>query len=104
MAQNRPARLDKPSWRRNLAKRLPRPAYRNGKIQRACRRAMGARETATTSELVRIAYVRRVLLHGKPLRPDQYRHVHRAMEQIGAVRIRRGGGRGRPWIWALKHG
>src|SRR5262249_6200928 len=48
-----------PTWRRNLSRRLPKPAEGNGRVQRACRRALLVHGTASTSDVIAWAYAQR---------------------------------------------
>jgi hypothetical protein len=49
-----------------------------------------------------IAYARRKLLHGLPVRRHHYRLATSALERI-AVRVKHLPNRpGRPWLWVLK--
>jgi hypothetical protein len=86
--------------RRNLSRRLPKPAQGNGRVQRACRRALLVHGTASTSEVIAWAYARRLLIGGDGRRNDFNRAVRRALEAVGAVKVRRAATIGKPWIWA----
>jgi hypothetical protein len=86
-------RLQITAQRRNLSRRLPRPARGNGHVQKACRRALWALQTASTSTIIEWAYV------GERRRKDFNLAVRRALESIGAERIGRAATAGRPWIW-----
>jgi hypothetical protein len=91
------------SWqsasRRNLSKRLPKPALGRGRVQRMARRAFLAEgPELTTTAILDWAYVRR---RGSPLPLGLYWSLHRALAAIGAVRVRRSGERGNPWVWRL---
>ena len=87
---------------RNLAQRPVRPAAGNGRLQRAVRRALLVGDgEVTTAQVADWGYVRRLLVQSA-LEPQHYRHLRRALRQIGAVPIGRAGGRGRPTIWRFK--
>jgi hypothetical protein len=88
------------TWSRNLAHRPRAPAAGNGRLQRAVMRALivGNGQT-TTASAATWAYVRRMLTRPR-LQPQHYRHIRRALRQMGAVPIGRStGGRGRSLIW-----
>jgi hypothetical protein len=87
----------------NLTKRPAKPAQNRGRIQRQIRLAfvMLGKSTVTTAELAEFTHGHLTLL-GEKLSPDHYRHIHRACLQIGAVRVGRADGRGRPMIWRWK--
>jgi hypothetical protein len=92
-------RLQITAQRRNLSRRLPRPARGNGHVQKACRRALWALQTASTSTIIEWAYARELLIVGERRRKDFNLAVRRALESIGAERIGRAATAGRPWIW-----
>jgi len=52
-------------------------------------------------EIIEYAYARRLLLGKESLRRTFRRACRRALESIGAIRIRRLHSIGRPWIWAM---
>jgi hypothetical protein len=72
--------------RRNLSRRLPKPAQGRGRVQRACRRALWVLETASTSDVIAWAYGRRLLIWGDRRKNDFDRAARRALEAIGAIR------------------
>jgi hypothetical protein len=86
---------------RNLPQRPAKPALNNGRVQRAARRAFYVGEIVSTADVVQIAFVRKLLLHGRRAEPHDYLLARRALELI-AVRIGRAGGRGRPVQWRLR--
>jgi hypothetical protein len=88
-------------WRRNLSRRLKRPALGNGRVQKAARRALWALGTASTSQIIEFAYARRLLMLGEKRKNDLNRAARRALLAIGARRIGRASTRGRPWRWRL---
>jgi len=79
-----------PSWRRNLSRRLPNPAGGRGRVQRACRRALWALETALTPDVIAWAYGRRLLVCGDKRKNDFNRAARRALVTIGRGQGRRG--------------
>ena len=88
-------------WRRNLSRRLKRPALGNGHVQKAARRALWALGTASTSQIIEFAYAGRLLMLGERRKNDLNRAARRALLAIGARRIGRASTRGRPWRWRL---
>src|SRR5215831_17245444 len=90
-----------PSWRRNLSRRLPKPAEGRGRVQRACRRALLVHGTASTSEVIEWAYAQRLLIWGDPRRNDFNRAARRALVAIGAVKVGRAQTIGRPHLGRL---
>src|SRR6266702_539179 len=91
-----------PTWRRNLSRRLPKPAQGRGRVQVACRRALvmyGG--MASTSDVIAWAYARRLLIWGDPRRNDFNRAARRALVAIGAVKVGRAQTIGRPHLWRL---
>jgi hypothetical protein len=96
------ARLKKPAWKRNFKRKLPRPAQSNGRLQRACRRALWAHDVVSTSVAMDWCYWR---LQWEERRPNHLNlAVRYAMKTIGAVRIGRARTRGRPWLWRAPKG
>ena len=87
---------------RNLAHRLPAPAKGNGRVQVAAKRVLSLAEEVSTADAIQFSHVRRILLAGLPLKPQHYRAVRRALRQIGAIPVGRGGGMGRPTLWRLR--
>jgi hypothetical protein len=87
--------------RRNLSRRLPKPAECRGRVQRACRRALLVHGTASTSDVIAWAYARRLLIWGDPRRNDFNRAARRALVAIGAVKVGRAQTIGRPHLWRL---
>jgi len=90
---------------RKMPEKLPAPCAGRGRAQRAAKRAAllaGAR-LITMGDVLAVAYARRKLLHGLPLRRHHYRLASRALELI-AVRVKRSPtGSGRAWLWRLRH-
>src|SRR5262249_25237699 len=84
----------------NLAQRPPKPAQGRGRIQRMARRLFIVGATVTTRQLCEWAYCEGLLLNGKRLKPDDYRHCRRALVSLGAKAIGRGAGRGRAMRWS----
>jgi hypothetical protein len=85
----------------NLSRRPAKPALGNGAVQKACRRALWALGTASTSSIIEFCYARRLLLLGARRKNDLNRGARRALVAIGARRIGRASTRGRPWRWRL---
>jgi hypothetical protein len=96
---NARTRLKIPGWRRNLLRRLAKPALGNGRVQRQCRRALWAHGTVSTSDAIAWSY--RELMWGAPRRNALNVAARRALESIGAVRVGRAKTIGRPWLWRL---
>src|SRR5215469_9507746 len=85
----------------NIAQRRPpKPSQGRGRIQRMAQRLFILGATITTRQVAEWAYVEPLLLCGKRLQPHDYRHCRRALRQLGATPIGRGGGRGRAMRWA----
>jgi len=84
----------------NLRQRPLRPAAGNGRLQEMARRLLDLRGRVTAPEVVEYAYADRLLLRRERCRRWFYWASHRALESIGAVRIRRLSSIGRPWVWA----
>jgi hypothetical protein len=95
------ARPQIPASHRNLSRRPAKPARSRGRLQVAARRALWMLEKASTSDVIAGAYGRQLLIWGERRRNDFNRAVRRALESIGAVRVRRASTPGRPWIWRL---
>ncbi|PWT84404.1 MAG: hypothetical protein C5B56_15640 [Proteobacteria bacterium] len=73
------------------------PGRGRGRIQRAIRRkAFLSGGFVSTGDVARAAFVRRLLLHGRRLRPDHYRQVRRILRLI-AIPIGRAPGRSILW-------
>jgi hypothetical protein len=72
-----------------------------GRVQRAARRATLTGDLITTADVLAIAYARRTLLRGRPLRPYDYWLATAAL-RLCAVRVRRAPTHGRPWLWRLR--
>src|SRR5262245_24604310 len=85
----------------NLSRRPARPAAGNGALQRMADRLLGLRGMVTVREVVEYAYAHRLLLGKERIRATFRRAVRRALESIGAIRIRRLNSIGRPWLWAM---
>ena len=87
-----------------MPQKLPAPCLGRGRVQRAAERvALLAGGLMSTSEVMAVAYARRTLLRGLPLRPCDYRRAWRALERI-AVRVKRSPtGSGRAWLWRLRN-
>jgi len=99
------ARQKIPTWCRSFALRPERPAANNGRVQKACRRALIAYDgQCSTSDALEFAYALR--LHRGDRRRNEFpRAVRLAMRAIGAKRLKRSKtGRGRPWIWGMNMG
>src|SRR6516164_4388932 len=91
----------KPETLRNLLRRLPAPARRNGRLQKACYRALWGLGEASTTEINQWSHALRVH-RGERIREGDTWATRRALASIGATRTGRATTRGRPWIWALK--
>jgi hypothetical protein len=95
-----------PGWRRNLSRRLAKPALHNGRVQKRILRAFIASPTSalSTSEIVQWSHA--LALHqGKTSRRQRLNHcraVRHAAEHLGLVRVGRAPTIGRPWLWRLK--
>lgn len=90
---------------RRMPEKLPAPNLGRGRVQRAAKRAglLAGERFITTADVLAVAYARRKLLHGLPLRRHHYRLASRALELI-AVRVKRSPtGSGRAWLWRLRH-
>src|SRR5262249_19780384 len=87
---------------RNLSKRPAKPAKGNGRVQTACKHALWALGTASTSDCIGFAYASRLLLNGERRNGNMSRAVQHALVSIGAQRIGRASTIGRPWKWRLK--
>jgi len=88
----------KPASRRNLSRRLPKPALGNGRVQIQCKRAFIAFDgPISSSDAIDWAFPK------ADRRPNTLnRSVRRALESIGAVRVGRSKtGRGTPIMWRL---
>jgi hypothetical protein len=88
-----------------MPEKLPTPGLGRGKVQRAAKRAalLAGERLVSTADVLAIAYARRKLLHGLPLRRHHYRLASRALELI-AVRVKRSPtGSGRAWLWQLRN-
>jgi hypothetical protein len=79
------------------------PAYRNGRIQRLVERALFSLGVASTSQFCTWAYCEAWHREGH-LRRHYYEAARRALEQMGAVRVGRGEGPGRPIMYMLPRG
>jgi hypothetical protein len=88
---------------RNLAHRPAKPALGRGRLQIAARRCFYGADVVSTSEVAQSAYVRRLLMEGRRLRPHYYRRIRRALESI-ATPIGRSPHGGRPLLWRRNHG
>ena len=88
------------AWRRNLARRLPKPALNRGRVQVLALRALRVLGEANTSEILQWTCCRK-LHRGQRLANHDNRACRRALDRI-AERVGRAGGRGRPWIWWLR--
>jgi hypothetical protein len=84
----------------NLTLRPEKPAKGNGGAQKHARWALWALGEANTREILDYTLPR--LLELEPPKNHDYRTARRALESIGAVRVGRAAGRGRPWKWRLK--
>jgi hypothetical protein len=85
----------------NLRKRPLRPAAGNGGVQQVARRLLDLRGMVTVREIIEYSYADRLLLRREQTKRWFYWAVRRALESIGAIRIRRLPTIGRPWLWAL---
>jgi hypothetical protein len=93
-------RAKRGTWQQNLSKRLPTPAKGMGRVQRACRRALIAYDgVVDTSTCITWSYSRRLLTENAKRGDSLNYAVRRALETLGAKRIERTEGRGRPWLW-----
>jgi len=86
-----------PAYRRNLSRRLAKPALHNGAVQKACKRAFIA-HTGTISTSIAIDWV---YPRAQQSRNDFNRAVRRALVSIGALKIGRAKTIGSPWLWRL---
>jgi hypothetical protein len=87
---------------RKMPQRLPQPGLGRGRVQRAARRAAVVKPTLSTADVAEMAFVRKRLLHGRRLEPQDYRLVRRALALIAEPIGRASTGMGRPMIWRLK--
>jgi hypothetical protein len=94
-----PSRI--PVWQRNLAQRLARPAFGNGRLQRLARRALIVLGEATTSQVMEWTCCRK-RLHGRRIECHDYRAARRALDRV-AVRVGRARSIGRPILWRLRN-
>jgi|SRR6516165_2856627 len=86
----------------NLSRRLPKPASLRGRVQRACRRCLLVNDgVCTTSEALSWAYGQRLLLGGEKRKNDMNGTVRDALQSLGAQKVRRTNGWGRPYLWEL---
>src|SRR5262249_21318336 len=83
----------------NLLRRPPTPSKGRGPVQQACKRALHALGTASTSDCIGFAYARRLLIGGERRRNGFNISVRRALLSAGAKRLGRATTRGRPWLW-----
>src|SRR4029077_16783469 len=90
-----------PASLQNLAQRPARPAQGNGRVQVAAKRVLDLFPEVSTAQAIEFSHAARILLHGLPLKPQHYRAVRRALRQVGAIPVGRGGGMGRPIVWRL---
>jgi hypothetical protein len=77
------------------------PGKGRGRLQVAARRKFYSTDVVSTADVVRTAYARRTLLHGKRVMPHHYRFVRKVLAAI-ADPIGRGGGRGRAMRWRIR--
>jgi hypothetical protein len=96
--QRRKRRNPNPRFQRNLLRRLERPAYRNGKIQKMCERAMSGLIEADTRQIACWVYCE-IAHRGDRFQDHHYYAVRRAMRSMGYVPVGRGGGQGRAIVW-----
>jgi len=90
-----------PGHRNVVVHRRLKPALLNGRVQKMARRALAALGTASASEIMDWTYAR-LPLHGRRRTCDHSRATTRALRQIGARRLHRGPGRGRPYVWTCQ--
>src|SRR5262249_51800343 len=84
----------------NLQRGHVKPALGNGRLQRRAMRVLWLFGTVTTADVVDWAYA--VKRHkGMAIALHDRNSAARALRSIGAQRVARGAGRGRPWLWAL---
>jgi len=89
-------RVKIPRYARNLSRRPARPAAGNGRLQRLCRRAAFVHGgQITTSQAICWCY--RELMWGAPSKNDLNRATRRALESIGAIKLKRASTTGRPF-------
>ena len=69
-------------------------------MQVMARRALMLMGEASTPQILEWTRVRK-LMRGERLVPNNYGSTHRALESIGAARVRRSSGRGRAWLMAV---
>jgi hypothetical protein len=87
---------------RKIPQKPSKPALNRGRVQRAARRAFFSADVVSTSDVVKAAFCRKILLRPGALKPHDYRHVRRVLDRI-ALRVRRSSvGSGAPWLWRLK--
>jgi hypothetical protein len=96
---NARTRLQLAAQRRNLARRLAKPAKLNGKLQKAAKRAFVAFDGQLDTGIV--ADWGYSTERARSLDSSKYRRLRRALASIGAVKIGRAKTQGRPWIWRL---
>jgi len=85
----------------NLKRRPLRPAAGNGRLEQMARRLLDFRGEVTVREIIEYGYADRLLLRREQIKRWFYWACRRALESIGAIRIRRLSSIGRPWIWAM---
>jgi hypothetical protein len=71
-----------------------------GRLQTAARRGFIGSKVLTTGEVARAAYARKLLLHGRKLQPEDWRHIRRALCAI-AKPVGRSDKQGRPLLWEM---
>src|SRR5215467_11991369 len=83
-----------------LRHRSPCAARGNGRIQKACLRALWALETASTPQILEWTCCGKLHRGDRLMRWD-YWTGWRALRAIGAQQLHRSPARGRPWLWSL---
>jgi len=93
------------SWRiANFGHRSRAGTARNrGRVQLAACRLLELKDVVSTAELPRWVYGWRATHERRPIRRGEYTMARHALERI-AERVGRGGGCGRPILWALRKG
>jgi hypothetical protein len=76
------------------------PGKGRGRLQTAARRGFYGSKILTTGEVAQTAYARKVLLHGRKLQPEDYKHIRRVLRAI-ARPIGRSDRQGRPILWEM---
>ena len=74
------------SVRRRMPEKLPTPSAGRGRVQKSAERValLAGDSLISTTDVLALAYARRKILHGLPLRRHHYR-LTRALERIGTL-------------------